>query len=147
MNAMENANMPIRKVKGGYKWGGQGHTYPNRKGAERQAAAAHANGYKGMYKSLTDRIDIFIKQESPEQENRRVALDAANTFRRRHVDKATAPDSIDAMKRYIESLKKPKEKEIRKSLIGRINKFVLKNRKKLDTKPKLPYNEGPMSNM
>ena len=140
--------MPVhRNSDGTYQWGKSGKKYKSRKDAERQAKAIYANGYKGMYKSLTDRIDIFIKQESPEQENRRVALDAANTFRRRHVDKATAPDSIDAMKRYIESLKKPKEKEIRKSLIGRINKFVLKNRKKLDTKPKLPYNEGPMSNM
>jgi hypothetical protein len=37
--------MPIRKVKGGYKWGNHGHTYPTRKGAQKQAAAAHANGY------------------------------------------------------------------------------------------------------
>jgi len=39
--------MPIRHVKGGYKWGGQGKVYPNRAGAERQAAAAYANGYRG----------------------------------------------------------------------------------------------------
>ena len=39
--------MPIRKVKGGYKWGGHGKVYPDRKGAERQAAAAHANGFQG----------------------------------------------------------------------------------------------------
>lgn len=39
--------MPIRKVEGGYKWGDHGHVYPNRAGAERQAAAAHAHGFKG----------------------------------------------------------------------------------------------------
>ena len=39
--------MPIRKVKGGYKWGGHGKTYKSRKGAVKQAQAAHANGYKG----------------------------------------------------------------------------------------------------
>ena len=42
--------MPIRKVKGGYKWGGHGHVYPDRAGAERQAAAAHANGFQGKAK-------------------------------------------------------------------------------------------------
>jgi hypothetical protein len=38
--------MPIRKVKGGYKWGSSGKTYPTKKGAARQAAAAYASGYK-----------------------------------------------------------------------------------------------------
>jgi hypothetical protein len=38
--------MPIRKVKGGYKWGSSGKTYPTKAGAERQAAAAYASGYK-----------------------------------------------------------------------------------------------------
>ena len=40
--------MPIRKVKGGYKWGDSGKVYPTRKGAEKQAAAAYASGYKKM---------------------------------------------------------------------------------------------------
>ena len=39
--------MPIRKVSGGYKWGGKGKVYPTREGAEKQAAAAHANGFRG----------------------------------------------------------------------------------------------------
>ena len=39
--------MPIRKVKGGYKWGSQGKVYPSREGAEKQATAAYAHGYKG----------------------------------------------------------------------------------------------------
>jgi hypothetical protein len=38
--------MPIHKVKGGYKWGKSGKVYKTRKGAERQAAAAYAGGYK-----------------------------------------------------------------------------------------------------
>jgi len=42
----EDEDMPIRKVKGGYKWGGHGKVYKSRKGAEKQAAAAHASGYK-----------------------------------------------------------------------------------------------------
>ena len=37
--------MPIRKVKGGYKWGKKGKVYKRRKDAERQAAAAYASGY------------------------------------------------------------------------------------------------------
>jgi hypothetical protein len=38
--------MPIRKVKGGYKWGKHGKVYKQRAGAVRQARAAHASGYK-----------------------------------------------------------------------------------------------------
>ena len=38
--------MPIKKVKGGYKWGNKGKVYPSRKGAERQARAAYSSGYK-----------------------------------------------------------------------------------------------------
>ncbi len=38
--------MPIRKVRGGYKWGSKGKVYPTREGAERQAQAAYASGYK-----------------------------------------------------------------------------------------------------
>ena len=43
--------MPIHmKEKDGkkmYKWGDHGTWYPTRKQAEKQAAAAYANGYKG----------------------------------------------------------------------------------------------------
>tara|TARA_Y100001951_G_scaffold79694_1_gene67553 strand:+ start:1557 stop:1691 length:135 start_codon:yes stop_codon:yes gene_type:complete len=38
--------MPIKKTKGGYKWGSKGKTYPSKKGAQKQAKAAYANGYK-----------------------------------------------------------------------------------------------------
>lgn len=37
--------MPIRKVKGGYKWGSKG-LFKTRKKAEQVAKAAHASGYK-----------------------------------------------------------------------------------------------------
>jgi hypothetical protein len=38
--------MPVRKVAGGYKWGKTGKVYKTRAGAERQAKAAYASGYK-----------------------------------------------------------------------------------------------------
>lgn len=38
--------MPITKTPKGWRWGSSGKTYPTRKGAERQAAAAYASGYK-----------------------------------------------------------------------------------------------------
>jgi hypothetical protein len=38
--------MPIRKVKGGYKWGKSGKVYASPKGAQKQAKAAYASGYK-----------------------------------------------------------------------------------------------------
>jgi len=37
--------MPVRKVKGGYKWGSRGKVYATRAGAQRQARAAYAAGY------------------------------------------------------------------------------------------------------
>lgn len=36
--------MPIRKVKGGYKWGTSGKTYPTKKQAMKQARAIFASG-------------------------------------------------------------------------------------------------------
>ncbi|MDR2341028.1 MAG: hypothetical protein LBD72_01685 [Puniceicoccales bacterium] len=38
--------MPIKKVKGGYKWGSRGKVYRTKAGAAKQARAAYANGYK-----------------------------------------------------------------------------------------------------
>lgn len=39
--------MPVRRTKsGGYKWGSKGKVYKTRAGAERQARAAYASGYK-----------------------------------------------------------------------------------------------------
>lgn len=45
--------MPIRKVSGGYKWGGHGKVYRGpgaRAKAARQARAAYAHGYRGAGK-------------------------------------------------------------------------------------------------
>jgi len=44
------STVPIRKVKGGYKWGSQGKVYKTRKGAAKQARAAYAHGYRGAGK-------------------------------------------------------------------------------------------------
>jgi|TARA_R100000687_G_C6357280_1_gene121727 hypothetical protein len=38
--------MPIRKVKGGYKWGKSGKVYKKKSGAAKQAKAIYASGYK-----------------------------------------------------------------------------------------------------
>tara|TARA_R100000734_G_C3307204_1_gene97748 strand:- start:65 stop:748 length:684 start_codon:yes stop_codon:yes gene_type:complete len=54
--------MPIRKVKGGYKWGKRGKVYRSRKDAERQAAAAYASGYK---KSMAWFDDMLNKKKEP----------------------------------------------------------------------------------
>jgi len=42
--------MPVKKVKGGYKWGERGKTYPSKKGAQKQAKAAYAKAYANGYK-------------------------------------------------------------------------------------------------
>jgi len=42
--------MPVRKVKGGYKWGQHGKVYKTKAGAQRQARAAYASGYKSKRK-------------------------------------------------------------------------------------------------
>ena len=38
--------MPIRKVKGGYRWGKTGKTYPTKTQAQRQMRAIYAAGYR-----------------------------------------------------------------------------------------------------
>lgn len=38
--------MPVRKVKGGYRWGTSGKTYATRAQAARQGRAIMAKGYK-----------------------------------------------------------------------------------------------------
>ena len=42
--------MPVKKVKGGYKWGSKGKIYKTKAQAEKQGRAAYANGYKGKKK-------------------------------------------------------------------------------------------------
>ncbi|MFA5359327.1 MAG: hypothetical protein WC310_05960 [Patescibacteria group bacterium] len=39
--------MPIRKVRGGYKWGSHRKVYKTKAGAAKQAKAAYSAGYKG----------------------------------------------------------------------------------------------------
>lgn len=39
--------MPIHKEGSGYQWGNHGKVYPSKAGAQRQAAAAFANGWQG----------------------------------------------------------------------------------------------------
>ena len=38
--------MPVRKVKGGYRWGKTGKVYPTKEQAQRQGRAISASGYK-----------------------------------------------------------------------------------------------------
>ena len=38
--------MPVRKVKGGWKWGSSGKTYLTKAEAEKQGRAIYASGYK-----------------------------------------------------------------------------------------------------
>jgi len=38
--------MPVKKVKGGWKWGKSGKIYKAKAAAERQGKAAYASGYK-----------------------------------------------------------------------------------------------------
>ena len=38
--------MPVKKVKGGYKWGKSGKVYPTKAQAEKQGKAIRAKGYK-----------------------------------------------------------------------------------------------------
>jgi len=43
--------MPVKKVKGGYKWGNSGKVYPTKAQAEEQARAIYASGYKEKKKT------------------------------------------------------------------------------------------------
>jgi hypothetical protein len=38
--------MPVRKVKGGYRWGTSGKVYPTKEQAEKQGKAIMSSGYK-----------------------------------------------------------------------------------------------------
>lgn len=42
--------MPVRRVRGGYKWGKSGKVYPTKVQALRQARAIYASGYKSTKK-------------------------------------------------------------------------------------------------
>ena len=53
--------MPIQKVKGGYKWGSSGKVFKTRKGAEKQAQAAYASGYKKKKRKLPKKKQLAAK--------------------------------------------------------------------------------------
>jgi hypothetical protein len=42
--------MPVRKVKGGWRWGKSGKTYKTKNAAQKQARAIHASGYRSLHK-------------------------------------------------------------------------------------------------
>ena len=68
--------MPIRKVKGGYKWGSKGKVYRSRKDAERQAAAAYASGYvKKGWKEVLKKDPKKGTGKKPKGSSRRLYTD------------------------------------------------------------------------
>ena len=54
--------MPVRKVKGGYRWGSSGKVYKKKSDAEKQGRAIYASGYKNATrkkrKSLLKRAGV-----------------------------------------------------------------------------------------
>lgn len=54
--------MPIHKTNGKWQWGNHGAKYTSRAGAERQAAAAHANGYAGDKEATTQEVIRVLGQ-------------------------------------------------------------------------------------
>ena len=46
--------MPVRKVKGGYRWGSKGKVYPTKAQAEKQGRAAYASGKKKKKRWIKD---------------------------------------------------------------------------------------------
>src|ERR1700757_2922183 len=51
--------MPIHKSGSGWQWGNHGKVYPTRSGAEKQAEAAHANGFTGDASVMAAGIAYF----------------------------------------------------------------------------------------
>ena len=45
--------MPVRKVKGGYRWGKSGKIYKSKAAAEKQGRAIYASGYGKKKRSKT----------------------------------------------------------------------------------------------
>ena len=45
--------MPVRKVKGGYRWGKSGKIYKSKTAAEKQGRAIYASGYGKKKRSKT----------------------------------------------------------------------------------------------
>ena len=66
--------MPVHREGSGWQWGSHGKTYKTRVGAEKQAAAAHANGWKGdmapgKLMGLVGALLEFFGEEAEEPEH------------------------------------------------------------------------------
>lgn len=71
--------MPVHKVKGGYRWGTHGHVYKTRAGAERQARAIYASGWRG-----DGRGDQRRTYEASKRAETRYVADLRRIFRGMH---------------------------------------------------------------
>ena len=56
--------MPVRKVKGGYRFGRTGKVYKRKKDAERQERAIYASGYKKRKKRAARKKRYIITKTS-----------------------------------------------------------------------------------
>lgn len=78
--------MPIKRCtlengEMGYQWGNHGKCYPNRAGAERQAAAAHAAGYSE--KEAQDLSAEVLEELTRKHEAGELKLAAMGGYRRK----------------------------------------------------------------
>ncbi len=104
--------MPIRKVKGGYKWGSKGKVYKDRKGAERQAAAAYASGYKpkkmktgGFVSSGNDQRDLDTIRSSQNIDDGPSKMKSGGSVKKSRVNEAGNYTKPTMRKRMFESIK------------------------------------------
>lgn len=120
--------MPIHKTSSGYKWGAHGATYPTREGAEKQAAAAYANGYKGYSEGgeVTDMKELHRKiiQACLDHEMEGAAHDVVSSVAGHEMhdlhdedkvnaaDKSVKDDSVHEPTEDVHPYNKPKEKEL-----------------------------------
>jgi len=84
--------MPIRKVKGGYKYGSSGKVYKSRKGAERQAAAIHASGWKENEDKKLNFLDFLHEDDEPKRQRSRQSEEQRRTQTRTRERPAVGPD-------------------------------------------------------
>lgn len=92
--------MPIHKEGSGYQWGNHGKVYPTRKGAEKQAAAAHAHGYRedntamGMRQLTADEYDGVMGGRSEAKDSTMPPPDPVKLHQMRAM---SLDDYLDAM--------------------------------------------------
>jgi len=129
--------MPIRKVKGGYKWGSKGKVYKNRKDAERQAAAAYASGYvKKGWKDILKKDPKKGTGKKPKGSKRRLFVDenAKDTV---PVKFKTAGDVRETFSSSAFKSKPHKRQSQIINLVEQRARFAAKNAKKPETKKRL----------